>query len=340
MTIRPTVRFFLILCTVAAALVVRAAAQQPAPQTAAASPAWAARELRAGIIGTDTSHVPQWTKVFHSRPEWKIRVVAAFKGGSPDLPVSADRVEKFARTIQQDHGVELVDSIEALLAKVDVVLLMSVDGRPHLAQATPVFKAGKRVFIDKPLAASLDDVHRIVRLSKETGTPFFSASSVRFHPDLDRLRETPGVGKVTRVQATYVLNTIPFHPDLFFYGIHGVEALYEVMGTGCVSLTRRVEGDADVTTCRWKDGRTGVYRGLPKGDPKQPLVTVTGEKGTASTGSASGYEGIVMAVAEFFHTGRSPVDVAQTIEVFEFMTAAQLSKDRNGAEVALAELRK
>jgi len=303
------------------------------------APAWADRELRAGIIGTDTSHVPQFTKILNSHPEWKIKVVAAFKGGSPDLPISADRLEGFAKTIREEQGVELVDSIEALLARVDVVLLTSVDGRPHLAQVTPVFKAGKRVFIDKPLAASLDDVRRIVQLSKETGTPFFSSSSMRFHPDLARMRENPGVGKVTRVQANYLLNPIPFHPDLFYYGIHGVEALYTVMGTGCVSLSRRIEGGADVTTCTWKDGRVGVYHGLAKSDPKQPLVTVTGESGTTSASGSADNETILRAIAEFFHTGRSPVDEAQTIEIFEFMTAAQLSKERNGGEVKLAEVR-
>src|SRR5687767_15025465 len=157
-----------------------AAPLSSARQTPAQSPGWAVKELRAGIIGTDTSHVPQFVKTFHSHPEWKIRIVAAFKGGSPDLPLSANRLEGFAKTIQA-AGVEIVDSIEALLPKVDVVLLTSVDGRPHLAQVTPVFKAGKRVFIDKPLAASLEDARKIVALSKATGTPFFSASSVRFH---------------------------------------------------------------------------------------------------------------------------------------------------------------
>ena len=239
-------------------------------------PTWATRDLRAGIIGTDTSHVPQFTKIFASRPEWRIKVVAAYKGGSPDLPISANRLEGFARTISQEHGVELVDSIEALLAKVDVVLLESVDGRPHLAQVTPVLKAGKRVFIDKPLAASLDDARKIVELSKHTGTPFFSASSVRYHPDLARLRANAGVGRVTRVDARYVLNKIDFHPDLFYYGIHGVEALYAVMGPGCISLSRRVTPESDVTTCRWRDGRTGAYHGLPKADPSRPLLTVIG----------------------------------------------------------------
>jgi hypothetical protein len=309
----------------------------PAAQSAP-PPSWAQKELRAGIIGTDTSHVPQFTKIFNSHPEWKIKVVAAFKGGSPDLPTSANRVEGFAKTIQE-YGVELVDSIEALLPKVDVVLLESVDGRPHLAQVTPVLKAKKRVFIDKPLAASLEDARKIAELSKQTGTPFFSSSSSRFHPDLARLRKDAGVGKVTQVKATYVLNPIEFHPDLFYYGIHGVEALYAVMGPGCVSLTRTIAPGADVSTCKWKDGRTGVYHGIPKADPKLPMITVTGESGTATTSGSGGYEGLVLAIAEFFHTGRSPVDPRETLEIFEFMTAAQVSKERNSTDVALAGLK-
>src|SRR5687768_9877966 len=239
------------IAAVLAAGLTTAAPFSAARQDPAAAPAWAVKELRAGIIGTDTSHVPQFVKIFHAHPEWKIMVVAAFKGGSPDLPLSANRLEGFARTIQGD-GVELVDSIEALLSKVDVVLLTSVDGRPHLAQVTPVFKSGKRVFIDKPLAASLADARAIAAMSKQTRTPFFSASSVRFHKDIPALRENKSVGKVQKVEATYLLQPLEFHPDLYYYGIHGVEALYAVMGTGCTSLSRKIEGALDVTTCTWK----------------------------------------------------------------------------------------
>jgi predicted dehydrogenase len=315
---------------------VRPLTQEPA----AASPRWATRDLRAGIIGTDTSHVPAFTAAFASHPEWRIKVVAAFKGGSPDLPTSANRVEGFARTIQEKHGVEIVDSIPALLAKVDVVLLESVDGRPHLAQATPVLKAGKRVFIDKPLAASLDDARRIVQLARETGTPFFSSSSSRFYADIPRLRDQHGVGKVTRVQASYTLSKLEFHPDLYFYGIHGVEALYAVMGTGCVSVSRKVDGNTDVTTGKWKDGRVGVFHGLVKGGEKLPLIRMWGEKGTTEASGPGGYDGLITAIAEFFQTGRPPVEAAETLEIFEFMSAAQLSHERGGAEVSLSELRK
>ena len=276
----------------------------PMAAYAAESPPWATKDLRAGIIGTDTSHVPAFTEVFRSHPEWKIRVTAAFKAGSPDLPTSANRVEGFAKTIHDKYGVELVGSIEELLPKVDVVLLESVDGRTHLAQAAPVLKAGKRLFIDKPLAASLEDVRRIIELARDTGTPFFTSSAMRFHPDVSRLRKNPGVGKVVKVQGGYTLNKLAFHPDLFFYGIHGVEPLYAVMGTGCVSVARKIEGGADITTGKWKDGRVGVYYGVLNKE-KVPLIRIWGTEGTASSVGTEDYKDLVRAIAEFFQTGRA-----------------------------------
>jgi predicted dehydrogenase len=313
-------------------------------KSSAAEPApWAMRDLKAGIIGTDTSHVPAFTEAFNKKhPEWRVQVVAAVKAGSPDLPTSANRVEGFAKQIQEKDGVKLVDSIDEMLKQVDVVLLESVDGRPHLAQATPVLKAGKRLFIDKPLAASLEDARKIVALAKDTGTPFFSASSYRFHPDIPRLRDNPGVGKVIKVQASSPFNKLAFHPDLYFYGIHGVEGLYAVMGPGCVSVSRKSEGNTDITTGKWKDGRIGVYYGVVKADKDNavPMIRVWGENGTTDAMGKEAYGGLERTIAEFFQTGKPPVDAAETIEVFEFMQAAQLSGERNGAEVQLAELRK
>ena len=92
-------------------------------------------ELRIGIIGTDTSHVTAFTKLLNEDHVANARVVAAYKGGSKDIEESANRVEGFAETIRTKWGVEIVDSIPALLSKVDVVLLSSVDGRVHLEQA-------------------------------------------------------------------------------------------------------------------------------------------------------------------------------------------------------------
>jgi hypothetical protein len=306
---------------------------------AAESPAWAKTDLRAGIIGCDTSHVIAFTKIFQARPEWRVRVVAAFPGGSPDIASSRSRLDGYVKQLREKFGVEIVETIPALLGKVDVVILESVDGRPHLKQAEPVLRARKRVFIDKPFTAGLADAKRIVELSRETGAPFFSCSCSRFQPEIWKLRADAGVGKVKKVQGSSPFKTEPHHPDLFWYGIHGVEALYTVLGPGCVSVARRQQGNLDITTGQWKDGRIGVYRGVTKGDYK-PIIKVWGAEGEVETPKGFDYNGLVRVMAEFFHTGKQPIDPQETLEIIEFMTAAQLSKERGGAEVKLEELRK
>ena len=186
-------------------------------------------EIRIGIIGTDTSHVTAFTKLLNDKSDpghvAGARVVAAFKAGSPDVEASRTRIDRFAAELRDKWGVEFVDSIEALCEKVDAVLLESVDGRPHLAQAIPVFKAKKRVFIDKPLTASYADAREIVRLSRESGVPFFSASSLRFAADLQAIRNSGTHGGIEGAFTFGPENLEPHHPDLFWYGIHAVEML-------------------------------------------------------------------------------------------------------------------
>src|SRR6056300_730101 len=119
-----------------------------------------ADEIRVGIIGLDTGHVIAFTKTMNDENAEgvlkKCRVVAAYPKGSPDIESSVSRVPKYTEEIQK-FGVEIVDSIPTLLEKVDAVMLETNDGRPHLEQVIPVLKAGKRVFIDKPIAGSLTD---------------------------------------------------------------------------------------------------------------------------------------------------------------------------------------
>src|SRR5438552_206503 len=90
-------------------------------------------QIRLGIVGTDTSHVIAFTKLLND-PKNKdhipgARIVAAYKGSSPDIESSASRVDKYAAELQKDWGVEFVPDIPTLCQKVDAVLLASLDGR-------------------------------------------------------------------------------------------------------------------------------------------------------------------------------------------------------------------
>ena len=294
--------------------------------------------LRAGIIGLDTSHVEAFTKTLNN-PEAKgilarVRVVAAYPGGSPDIPASRDRLNGFTEKLRDTYHVEIVDSIDALLKKVDVVFLESVDGRPHLEQVKPVFRAKKPVFIDKPVAGSLADAVEIYRLAKESGTPCFSSSALRFSPSIYDVRDDPKYGKILGCDTYGPCTLEPHHPDLFWYGIHGVEALFTIMGPGCESVTRVQTKDAELVTGKWKDGRIGTFRGTRKG-PYDYGAMIFGAKANGLSKGFGGYEPMLVEICKFFESGKAPVSAEETLEIYAFMEAADESKRQDGKPVTL-----
>ena len=297
--------------------------------------------LRIGIIGLDTSHCPAFTKLINS-PESKgnlakLKVVAAYPGGSPDIASSRDRIEGFTKQLSE-MGVEIVHSVEALLPKVDAVLLESVDGRKHLQQAIPVFKAGKPMFIDKPLAADLADAIAIDLAAKKYKAKWFSSSSLRFSPSIIRYRENPDDSRsVQGAIAWSPCSLEPTHADLYWYGIHGVETLYTAMGTGCESVVRVSTDGTDVAIGTWKGGRVGEFRGIRAGRSGYGLV-VFGEKRIDVGGKYEGYAPLVERIATFFLGGDAPVSNEETLELYTFMQAADASKASGGAPVQLDDV--
>ncbi len=304
--------------------------------------AQSSKPIRLGIIGLDTSHVVAFTKVLNdsSSPDHVpgAVVVAAFKGGSPDVEASRTRLERFTTELRDKWNVEVVDSIPELCRKVDAILLESVDGRPHLEQVKPVLEARKPVFIDKPLAASFHDASEIARLARAAGVPWFSSSSLRFWPETQRLKSSPEAGPIIGTSVYGPSPTEPHHPDLMWYGIHAVEMLYTIMGPGCDSVTRVSSEGTDVVVGKWKDGRLGVVRGIRQG--KQDYgITLFGDKAILHSGDAPAtYRPLLVEIVKFFQTGKPPVSAEETLEMFAFMEAADKSKSRNGGSVRLDEI--
>lgn len=296
--------------------------------------------LKLGLIGLDTSHVIAFTQVLNDASRENHvpggRVIAAYKGGSPDLESSASRVDGYTEQLVKEYGVQIVSSIEELCTLVDAVLLTSVDGRPHLAQATPVIKAGKRLFIDKPLAGSLADARAIAALAKEHNVPWFSSSSYRFYKSLQELKQQD-VGEVRGAISYGPASLDPTHPDLFWYGIHATEALFTIMGTGCRRVTCFVSDDFHVATGEWEGGRMGTLYGLRTGAAPH-RVTVFGSKAVADQQGSGDYAPLVAEIIQFFRTGVPPVSPDETLEMFAFMEAAHESIRQGGAPVSLDEV--
>jgi len=297
--------------------------------------------LRAGIVGCDTSHVIAFTDLINdpaaSGPLANVEVTVAFPGGSPDIPASRDRLPGYVEQLRK-KGIKIVDSLDKLVEESDVILLESVDGRPHLEQFKAVAK-GKPVFVDKPAAASLADVIAIFRHAEATKTPVFSSSSIRFFDEIRSLSKDEALGELLGAESTGPMHLESHHPDLFWYGVHGVEALYAVMGRGCESVTRTDAKDSSVVVGKWSGGRIGSFRGLKVGASYYG-VTAYGTKTVIHRGGVGGYEPAIRATCEFFVSGEPPVSSAETIELFAFMEAADESKRQGGKPVQIADVMK
>jgi predicted dehydrogenase len=294
--------------------------------------------LRAGIVGCDTSHVTAFTKVINdpnaTGPFADIDVTIAYPGGSPDIPDSRDRLPRFVKELRE-RGVKIVDTLEELADQCDVVMIESVDGRPHLKQFRAVAR-GKPVFIDKPAAGSLADLLTIFRIADETHTPVYSASSLRFGKAVQNASKDDSIGDLLGCETISPMSIQSAHPDLFWYGIHGVEPLFTIMGAGCDTVTRTDSPTSSVVVGKWKDGRIGSYRGIKKG--YYYGFTVFGTKGMLQNQGSEGYEPALVAMCEFFKTKKPPVSRPDMIEIYAFMEAADASKKAGGKPVKLADV--
>jgi len=294
-------------------------------------------EIRLGIIGTDTSHAIAFTKILNDQtsPDYVpgARVVAAYKGGSPDVESSYTRVDKFAEELRTKWKVQLVSDIPALCRRVDGILLESVDGRVHLEQVRPVIAAGKPVFIDKPLAATLEDAREIARLAKSAGVPWFSASDLRFSDIATSLKFPDVTGAITWGPGPLEPH---HHLDLAWYAIHTVELLYTLMGPGCEEVSRTYTPNADVVVGKWKDGRLGTVRALRPYGKFGGVVFRPEEKVNQSDPKAvDSYRPLVVEIVKFFETRQPPFSNEETLEMFAFMDAAQRSREAGGAPMKL-----
>lgn len=290
---------------------------------------------KVGMIGLDTGHSPAFVKSLNTAKNGEFqnyKVVAAYPKGTENIMAWKNRIPEFTAEVEK-YGVEIVDSIPALLDKVDYVILTTIDGNKHLEQALPVFEAKLPVFIDKPFAASIEDARKIAKAAEASGTPMFSSSSVRYITGAKEIING-SIGRVKGVDAYSPAHIEEHHPDLFWYGVHGIELLFAIMGTGCQWVQRTYTEDTDVVVGQWADHRIGTFRGIRKGKGGYGCH-VFGEKEIKLLNQFGGYGGLLFEIVQFFETKIPPVPIHETLEIFTFMEAAERSKHQNGERIFL-----
>ncbi|MDQ0338566.1 putative dehydrogenase [Caldalkalibacillus uzonensis] len=290
-------------------------------------------EIRIGIVGLDTSHVVAFTQLLNdSDHEYHIpggRVTMAYPGGSPDFELSISRVEGYKKTLQQDYGVQIVDSITEVAKHTDAILLESVDGRVHLEQFRQLAPFQKPVFIDKPLATTYKEACEICEMASQYNVPLMSSSALRFAQGLTNVLKEKSKGNVIGADCYGPMTLEPTQPGLFWYGIHSVEMLFAVLGHSCVKVQAIANQDHDLVIGEWEDGRIGTVRGNRMGN-RQFGAMIHFEQGSQwvdiSADVKPYYASLLEKIMQMF-TSRNPIiEIKETLQIIRFIEAANQSR--------------
>jgi virulence factor len=294
--------------------------------------------IRLGVLDFDTSHVVEFTtRLNHKhrdKDQWVdgAEVVLGCPGESKIMP---ERIPGYVKEMEK-LGVPLVQKPEDMIGKVDGILIESQEGGAHWPRAKPFLEAGVPCYVDKPFACSTADAKAMVELAAKKNLPIFSASSLRYAPELTEFLADEKHGKTVGALAygpAPLFEADPkLNPGLYHYGIHAVEILYTLTGPGCERVTCVHEKGVDVATGRWKDGRVATVRGIRAGKSEYGCVAFT-EQGVKplTLGTKYTYRELVKQIVKMFAEKKAPLDPAVTVEIVAFIEAANRSGANHGA---------
>ncbi|MCD6352491.1 MAG: Gfo/Idh/MocA family oxidoreductase [Armatimonadetes bacterium] len=296
--------------------------------------------IRLGICDCDTSHVVQFTRRLNhvdiEEEQWVegAQIVAAYPGTSEI--VEQERINEYVEQLK-GYGVEIVDSPEDLLGKVDGVLIESNEGGKHLHHAQVFLPKGVPCFIDKPFTCSVEDARAIAKMAEDAGVPVFSSSSLRYALEVQKVTDgEEEFGKVVGADAYSPASLHHRNPGLFHYGIHAVETLYALMGPGCEAVWCIFTAGAEQVVGLWKDERIGSIRGTRQGAHSYGFTAFC-EKAVLpeKVNAAYIYRELLKRIVQMFETGEAPLDINESIEIMAFIEAAMQSMQFDGKKVEL-----
>lgn len=121
------------------------------------------------------------------------------------------RTEDRARTYAVKRGIpKWYTDAQELIDDPDVnAVYVATPPSSHATYAIMAMKAGKPVYIEKPLAASYEDCARINRISEETGVPCFVAYYRRYLPYFQKVKEIVDNGIIGKMVNVHVRFAVP-----------------------------------------------------------------------------------------------------------------------------------
>ena len=278
--------------------------------------------LKVGIVGLDTSHTIEFTKRFQD-PECPaeekvdgIQVITCMRFPSP---FQTEEGQDARQKTMESWGVKVTTSFEETIAGCDAVMIEINDPSMHLEYFKKCAGLGIPVYLDKPLADSLEVGRGIYRIAQENKTRVWGASALRFAAEF-----VEAAGKIPQPEYAEIYGPVgkaPAGSSIIWYGVHAFEMLERAMGCGAKSLKATTKGDITTIDVEYPEGRAGrVYLNAADWTYKGTLKSKQGE--ASFVVKASFYSAELKEIAAFFKGAPAPVAFEDTLEVMALLDAA------------------
>ena len=283
-----------------------------------------------GIIGSDSTHTENYGGILNQDAAVEGLRVTKIWGTDPEQ----------TRQKAQMVGIPTVaERPEDAMEGVDAVMVVNRWGDEHFKPAMLVVERGLPLFVDKPMTEDPGEAAELTRAAQKAGIPFMSASSLRYDPGMVEL------GGKLRGMAPIRGLTFAVANDWRLYGVHPVDVILSILGTGVADVTSLRDDLNDLVILRWEDGRFGVVTqmreslyimqctGYAAGGWAQAETTI--ESGPA--GFPVFYIETVRAFKGMLDTGQWPIGAEEMVDVIRVVAAADRSA-REGRTVRLSEI--
>lgn len=218
--------------------------------------------IRIGIVGSDNTHGLAIARIAnieedeHHEPGCRVTMICG------------DEEKQTKKTAENGRIEKVVAEPREMLGKVDAVIVVYRHGHRHPAAARPFLEAGMPVFVDKPLASSVDDAEEILNLAEKHKAPVTSFSTLsllpavrKFIAEMTAPRETADGKEEPPAERWVFSGGGDFRSEydgIFFYGPHTAEPMVEALGCKVRAVTATDAGNAGAYTVAFPDNRLAV----------------------------------------------------------------------------------
>ncbi len=227
----------------------------------------------------------------------------------PVCDIRSDRADAVGR----NYGVPAYSDFHEMMrdkgTEIDVVSVLTPSGY-HADHVCELAIYGKHIVVEKPMALTLDDADRMIRVCDERGIRLFVVKQNRFNLPVRKLREALDAGRFGRLvlgtvrvrwcrtqdyydqdawRGTWALdggvvaNQASHHVDLLEWMLGDVNSVYAVGATQLVDIEAE---DTAVATLRFRNGAIGVVEATTATRPRdlEGSLSLLGERGTVEIG--------------------------------------------------------